>query len=1244
MGSAAKIGFGEDDRFEILQFLGAGAMGAVYSAFDRQSRSRVALKRLVDTTAAGVSRFKLEFRSLVDLAHPNLVSLYELFDYQEQWFFTMEYVPGWDFLEYVRPSGLSQQDICGQETLTGEYEERWSGVSGAGEAKGSLCEDRLRASILQIVKGLTALHAAGKLHCDIKPSNVRVTPGDRLVLLDFGIIRTINEDSWGHPHRVLAGTMGYMSPEQACGERLTEASDWYSVGVMLYQGLAGRLPVTGNASEVIEGKRRALIEPPSKFNPGIAPDLESLALDLLSPASQHRPNPADILARLLSPAKAICATTRVDTAVPFAGRKAQLDLMNEAVTFLGKKSAGVVFIRGTAGVGKTALLSHFAAQLQAREEVIVLAGRCREQESIPFKAVDSLLDGLVRLLQQQPREEVLRYLPRDADALCRLFVAFRTVPVFAASVGRARTTDDRQLLRRLAFGAIRELLSRLGDHYKLLLFIDDVQWGDADSASLLTELLMPSDPPALLLILTHRVASGGRGQFLQSLDRMELFESVRIWNVDVGPLTGEEAVHVAQLILRRTDRQLAEALAKESGGNPYFLHELATRDQVSVETNITSLESLLREKIRRLPLVAQHLLEVAAVFGQPIRRDHAMLAAGLAELDLDAIATLRSARLLTVTGYRASDTVEIYHDRVRETVLADLGVDARRERHLQIAHFLGQFESPDPELLAVHLEAGGNGAAAGEYYLKAGHKAAAATAFEHAARLFSRALALNASGGARDLRIDLADALANAGRSAEAARLYKQAAAHASGPLAFELARKAGYHYAISGHGDEAGTEFRKVLQDAGLFLPKSLAGTLAILVMKRCQIWLRGMNFQVRSLNEIPPAQLERLDAAQAAMTGFGLIDPIRAICFSFVSLQLALKAGEPERLVYALALTASAYSVASARGERKAGRVLETCRSLVERYPCARSRGVIALAEGIVALSTGQWRRTITSLQTAEAILSENRSGCTWELATIHYVMTLAKVTVGDYIELSRSIPDLLKQTEERGDLFLLNSLRAYVVPMLHLVADAPEAAARIVDQVENWRRDSVYLQHVVAFMSGVVVQLYSGRYLETWEYAERRWAVLKGRLQLFGANSLAYCLFTRIEAAIAAAIESEDQAYLLRVAHSDTRLLARLHPRFVTPMVLAAKAGIASVRRDEQAIDLFASAAGEFQYVDMPAMAAACRYRMGLLTGGSAGEALVSAAESALKTLGIKNQRRFASALISAAVPGGHSEART
>src|SRR4030095_4222857 len=146
-------------RFSVIRGLGAGGMGGVYEVHDRIRKEVVALKTLLRANAAGLYRLKREFRSLVDVTHPNLVCLYELFVENDRCFFTMELVRGLNFVDYARES---------------ERSDRFS--------------DRLIPALRQLIDGVSALHQRGKLHRDIKPSNVLVTRDGRVVILDFGLI------------------------------------------------------------------------------------------------------------------------------------------------------------------------------------------------------------------------------------------------------------------------------------------------------------------------------------------------------------------------------------------------------------------------------------------------------------------------------------------------------------------------------------------------------------------------------------------------------------------------------------------------------------------------------------------------------------------------------------------------------------------------------------------------------------------------------------------------------------------------------------------------------------------------------------------------------------------------------------------------------------------------------------------------------------------------------------------------
>src|SRR4051812_35512005 len=267
------------DRFEIERVLGSGGMGVVYAAHDHHRACPVAIKTLRGATLDALHRLRDEFLMLHDLAHPNLVSLGELFDDDGRWFFSMELVDGVDFLRHVRPDGVL--DLA-----------------------------RLRGAMTQLAAGLGFLHAAGKVHRDVKPSNVLCTR-DRVVLLDFGLASDGGDSS-------RAGTLPYMAPEQHAGVHAGAAADWYAVGVMLWAALAGRLPFSGDERALAA---RKLGGAPAVTAP---PDLVALATVLLDPDPARRPSDDEVMQRLGTPAPPRAPV------MPFVGRHRELAALHAA--------------------------------------------------------------------------------------------------------------------------------------------------------------------------------------------------------------------------------------------------------------------------------------------------------------------------------------------------------------------------------------------------------------------------------------------------------------------------------------------------------------------------------------------------------------------------------------------------------------------------------------------------------------------------------------------------------------------------------------------------------------------------------------------------------------------------------------------------------------------------------------------------------------------------------------------------
>ena len=501
MGVVGELGTFGSKRFRIVRRLGSGGMGVVYEAIDEDG-ARVALKTLKNAEPQALYRFKREFRSLADIGHPNLVRLGELHCEQDQWYFTMELLEGEPFTEWVSADGPAHPAETVPVDDAPPVASRRRGAHRFDEA-------RLRAAIPQLAAGVAALHEAELVHRDIKPSNVLVGHDGRLVLLDFGLVAEAEmvESSKAFSDANVVGTVAYMAPEQAAGMPAGPAADWYSVGVMIYEALTGRLPFEGQALEVLMAKQRHDPPPPSAVAHGIPADLDDLVVSLLRFDPTERPDDARMLARFgrdghrasLAPS---ADSTSTGLSTPFVGREEERELLQRAFDDVTEGRRVAVFVRGESGIGKSLLVRRVLRDIQG--EALVLNGRCYEREVVPYKAFDGIIDELSRYLKRLDDVDAALLVPRDVARLARIFPVLKRVPAVARAPSNKGDDDTVDDLRSQAFATLAELLSNLAERQPIILYVDDLQWADADSFVLLEELLSSEDAPALLLVAAVR--------------------------------------------------------------------------------------------------------------------------------------------------------------------------------------------------------------------------------------------------------------------------------------------------------------------------------------------------------------------------------------------------------------------------------------------------------------------------------------------------------------------------------------------------------------------------------------------------------------------------------------------------------------------------------------------------------------------------------------------------------------------
>jgi serine/threonine protein kinase/tetratricopeptide (TPR) repeat protein len=714
--AARKLG-----QYELVRELGRGGFGVVYEARHLQRGDRVALKTL-PTMQDGLSlsardadrlhRFRREFRSLADVNHPNLVGMQSLEVDGEYWFFTMDLVDGVDFLDYVRP--VNKLDI-----------------------------ERLFRVLPQLVRGIIALHQMGIVHRDLKPSNVMVSRDGHLAILDFGLVAELQHlsgETLSMASRQFAGTPRYAAPEQIFGER-TAAIDWYAVGTMLFEAITGEAPIQGSGIELMFRKKTD--DPPRLAERSELPTelaaLIPLIDELLQREPSKRPGDEAIANRLgvrLDSTRYDSSSEEGSTADSRAGnskgsydgelaksagsqedelligRETQLTQLEHLFgAFIATGKPQVAFISGCSGEGKTSLANAFLNSPRRQTACLLLPGRCYDRESVPFKAIDCWIDPLVGFLLARPQNELSAWLPRDIPMLAQLFPVLRRVPSIAERCTSDLSTMDSRQVRNRAFAAFRELLRNVSRSTPLILFIDDLQWGDADSAAAMKEILASSSAPTAFFLGSYRSDEAEDSPFLTTwgsgfgADENSATQTV----IEVGALSEQQSVALVAARLgidvESIQRDQCDSMFQQTRGNPYFLEQIIEGyDRQTATFHPIPLQETIERKLSRLPSSAKPLLDVIAVSGQATSFEELIQVAELTGDVFSTITHMRSERLFRLIGSSNNQRIDTYHDKIRELIIAEMDTDQRKRLHVRFGDAIEKSQGISATDIQAELE------------------------------------------------------------------------------------------------------------------------------------------------------------------------------------------------------------------------------------------------------------------------------------------------------------------------------------------------------------------------------------------------------------------------------------------------------------------------------------------------------------------------------------------------------------
>ncbi|HVT04095.1 MAG TPA: protein kinase [Thermoanaerobaculia bacterium] len=1159
-------------RFNVERILGRGGFGVVYAAWDRDRKRRVAVKVLQHATSDSIVRFKQEFRGLAGIRHRNLVKLFELIFIADQWLLTMELVEGSELLEYLATQEVER--AFKTRLPAGTFSDENSGETSALSA--SYLND-LRLALKQLGQGVLKLHEEGKLHRDIKPSNILVTEEGRVVLLDFGLIL---EQSRADDTNTILGTPVYMAPEVTRGIPSSVSSDWYSVGVIIYQALTGKLPFEGTLYEIINQKMTADVQFSEEHMRTLPRDLCRLATEMLRRDPAARPDGEQVVRRLGGDTFTLwLPALRPGTLgkPPFVGRQAEINSLLAVFDNLDSKGAQAVDLHGSSGVGKTALLGHFFdVSRQEDPDAIILSTRCHESEFLPFKALDGVMDGLSRALRRLPPAELAGPFPSDLNLVSQIFPVF---PRLGATDDDAGPVEGEDLERR-AFAAFADFTARLSHNRRLVIAIDDAQWGDFESARVLS-LLQRSDA-RIMTVFSYTTEDRKTSLLLQYVTAAIDFAEA----IELGPMTHDDAVSLAREHLPAdVPDAVVERVVELSESLPFWIEEVARVARTSpIGLQSTSIATAVQKRMSDLPPIAVHVLQTLAIAGRPVEAPILFDTFVAPDVDrAEILEILRKKRLVRSRLTGDLEEVEVYHKKVREAVISVIDPEKLKALHGSLVAALERSKSAGSETLAQHYLHAGMSEKAFDAALAAADEALSAYRIDRAIVLYQFAYEVSASNWHARVARKLADGLSMIGRGLEASAAYLAAAEHTEGGSDADFFRaRAAEQLLRSGHIEQALVILHALMEKWQLPWPDHGSQLMTAILRER----ILG--------SRAARAAGEERRAGETALLwvigmGLALVDPGRAYLFQLRHLNLARQGTNTRQLARALAVDAGfkAGSKSFAGAAREVAAVSNGDGEV---------EGLLQLVSAIDNTSRSAWARALSQATEAERLFrsigepSELDSARWFSLRCLGYLGQLRSM-------LNRAEP-LLTDARLRGDLCADVNLRLRVLYVADLLEDQPERARRTIDEsIARWSPGSFSLQDWLALLARIDIALYAG----TPGQILRALSPSGLRRSLLLRNRVIRAIHEEGKARVmvAYALANGMKGAALARARWQVRTVRRTHTKWCDASADALEAALDFGRGDEKSARRKLSRAHEtFESLEMRIHAAAVSHRLGII----------------------------------------------
>ncbi|MBU1076688.1 MAG: protein kinase, partial [Spirochaetes bacterium] len=788
-----------NDDYKILGIVGEGGMSVVYRAQDLKNKRDVALKFLKEGVTSSyvedVIRFKREADAVSKLDHPHVIKLYEAGEYKNTPYLAEELLEGKSLSALLN------------------------------EGKHFTVKETVHI-ILKVTEALDYVHKRGIIHRDLKPGNIVVQqkPNDyRVTLLDFGIAHVM-ELSHIKEAKQIVGTFGYMSPEATgiVSKQIDERSDFYSLGVVFYQLLSRELPF--KATEVNKLLHEQVAVKPRRLrevNKEIPKILEEIVIKLLNKDPELRYQSAKGLLHDLERYQKgemdfIVAEkdqkTKLTYQTRLVGRQEELKQIREAYERAKDSEGNICLIGGEPGIGKSRLVEEMKEYLYEQGYEgggLFIHGRCLNQENkIPYQPFRDSINEYIQKIEKmnlKEREKEIRRLKEVLGELGEIIIRLNPrMKLILGEVPELVSLDPERENQRFMMVA-SDFFCHLTEKNRIsVLFIDDLQWADEGSLSLLEEISWKIGNFNFFIIGAYRddeitdkhslnrikkQIQKGKGPLLDI--RLAKFDRNSLNKMVAGVLGEKEERSV----------KLSEYVLEKSAGNPFFaitiLRELVEEkaltwkegywqedwdriDAIKISNNIID---LVIKRIDDLTEEQNRFLQVCSIIGREI---DLKLLNRLLGLEESALVKLIDDLILIqlIERSRQKGKVNFIHGRIREAFLEQSNKADNKKIHLAIAQAIEQEnkDSIDNVIfeLAYHYTEGGDEKKSLEYVLPAADKAKINFANEDAIRYYQLGIKLLEKKGLQksdkwiEIKEDLVEVYITSGRSDEAINLAKE--------------------------------------------------------------------------------------------------------------------------------------------------------------------------------------------------------------------------------------------------------------------------------------------------------------------------------------------------------------------------------------------------------------------------------------------------------------------------------------